>query len=339
MEFRLYTVFDDSLREEWNSLLEVSISNVPFLRFEMLKTWWQHRGGGEWPQETQLAILTGRENGRLLGIAPCFITEYEGKRALMLLGSIAISDFLDLIVRPEDESAFVAGLIEFISSQLVLDYGIEALDFCNLLDQSPTLELLKLSAGKKNWQYEQSILQPSPYIILPGDWDTYLASIDKKQRHEIRRKMRRAEESDFPVNWYFTHTAEQLEEDSEEFFRLMVQEKDKEEFLTDSMRTQMKELMRTAFDAGMLQLAFLTVNGSRAAAYWNFDYHNCIYVYNSGLDRDYMDYSPGWVLLGHLLQWANANGRATFDFMRGNEDYKYRFGGVDRFVVRAKLVI
>jgi CelD/BcsL family acetyltransferase involved in cellulose biosynthesis len=40
------------------------------------------------------------------------------------------------------------------------------------------------------------------------------------------------------------------------------------------------------------------------------------------------------VLLGHLLQWANENDRSEFDFMRGNEDYKYKFGAVDRFVTR-----
>jgi CelD/BcsL family acetyltransferase involved in cellulose biosynthesis len=43
------------------------------------------------------------------------------------------------------------------------------------------------------------------------------------------------------------------------------------------------------------------------------------------------------VLLGYLLQWANENKRTEFDFMRGNEDYKYRFGAVDKFVVRAKV--
>jgi len=67
----------------------------------------------------------------------------------------------------------------------------------------------------------------------------------------------------------------------------------------------------------------------------NFDYAGHIWVYNSGIDFRYRDYSPGWVLLGYLLQWANAHKRQAFDFMRGDEDYKYRFGAVDRRVVRA----
>jgi CelD/BcsL family acetyltransferase involved in cellulose biosynthesis len=79
------------------------------------------------------------------------------------------------------------------------------------------------------------------------------------------------------------------------------------------------------------------VEGQKAAGYLNFDYLNRIWVYNSGIERRYRELSPGWVLLGHLLEWANENKRSEFDFMRGDEDYKYRFGGVDQFLVRAKV--
>jgi CelD/BcsL family acetyltransferase involved in cellulose biosynthesis len=55
------------------------------------------------------------------------------------------------------------------------------------------------------------------------------------------------------------------------------------------------------------------------------------------MDNRFNLYSPGWVLLSYLLKWANENGRSAFDFMRGNEEYKYRFGAIDRFVMRARL--
>jgi CelD/BcsL family acetyltransferase involved in cellulose biosynthesis len=48
-----------------------------------------------------------------------------------------------------------------------------------------------------------------------------------------------------------------------------------------------------------------------------------------------MDLSPGWVLLAYLLQWATEHGRSEFDLLRGNQDYKYKFGGRDRFAMRA----
>jgi CelD/BcsL family acetyltransferase involved in cellulose biosynthesis len=123
----------------------------------------------------------------------------------------------------------------------------------------------------------------------------------------------------------------------EDFLELMAQDEAKEDFLSPMMREQMKSVMRCAFAQDCLQLAFLEIGGQKAAAYLSFDFLNRIWVYNSGIDRRYMEYSPGWVLLGYLLKWANENGRETFDFMRGNEDYKYKFGALDRFVMRASL--
>ncbi|MEP6895914.1 MAG: GNAT family N-acetyltransferase, partial [Chloroflexota bacterium] len=76
----------------------------------------------------------------------------------------------------------------------------------------------------------------------------------------------------------------------------------------------------------------------KVAASLNFDYKNKLYGYNSGVSRAHMELSPGWVLLGHVIQWCCENGRHEFDFMRGDEDYKYRFGGVNKFVMRARVI-
>ena len=117
----------------------------------------------------------------------------------------------------------------------------------------------------------------------------------------------------------------------------MANDHHKEEFLTDAMRQQFHLSSRAAWDAGYLQLAFLEVNGKKVAGYINFDYNNHLWIYNSGLDFNYSRLSPGWVLLGYLLQWANENKRSVFDFLRGDEEYKYRFGGIDRQVVKVKI--
>ena len=90
-------------------------------------------------------------------------------------------------------------------------------------------------------------LQHSPYIKLPGDWETYICSIDKKQRHEIRRKMRRAAEAEVPAELYFTTDVDKLEADMESFLGLMAQDEDKATFLTPVMREQMKDIIRAGF--------------------------------------------------------------------------------------------
>jgi len=335
MELTYHTTFPNDLREEWNALLDESISHVPFLRFDYLQTWWEHRGGGEWP-EAELALVTARQAGRLIGIAPLFFThDHDGVPALMLLGSIEISDYLDLIVRPDDLDAFLDNLIPFLS--LPDKPAWRTMDLYNLLDSSPTLAALTAAANRHGLSCQQTQLQHSPYIPLPGDWETYLAGIDKKQRHEIRRKMRRAEASEVPVRWYIATNDASLDAEIDDFLSLMAQDEDKAVFLTPVMRQTMHAIIRCAFEEDCLLLAFLEVGGKKAAGYIMFDYIDRVWVYNSGFDHSYMEYSPGWVLLGHLLQWANDHQRIEFDFMRGNEDYKYRFGAVDRFVMRVTL--
>jgi len=319
----------------WNSLLAESITNTPFLRYEYLATWWQSLGGGEW-KDGRLSLVTAHEEDRLAGIAPLFhTTSHDNLPALMLLGSIEISDYLDLIVRPTDGPRFMSGLLGELTSMPPADWSV--LDWYNLPDHSPTLATLKTEASKHGWGYSEEVYKPTPSIPLPGDWDTYLSGIDKKQRHEIRRKMRRAEESGHAVRWYIVDDENQLDCEIESFFMLMAGDPEKAAFLSEAMRAQMLATAHAAFRAGYLQLSFMEVDGEKAAGYFNFDYGNRIWVYNSGLNRRFMELSPGWVLLGYLLQWANEHKRTEFDFMRGDEDYKYKFGGQNRHVMRVKV--
>jgi CelD/BcsL family acetyltransferase involved in cellulose biosynthesis len=325
-----------SLEKEWNDLLAVSASHVPFLRHEYITAWWQGLGGGEWSQGELYVVTARQETGELIGIAPLFLTNNcDGDPALMLIGSIEISDYLDVISRPEDTPAFLEALLEHLAGEQLP--GLHLLDWYNLLDSSPTLPALQAAAEKLGWSLAQQPLQHCPYIPLPGDWEKYICSIDRKQRHEIRRKIRRSEDYYLPVRWYFSEDGARLEQDMEDFMRLMANEADKAKFLTPAMRTQMQQIVKAAHAAGWLQLSFIEVNGEKAAGYLNFDYMNQIWVYNSGLDNRYRELSPGWVLLGYLLEWSNEHQRKYFDFMRGAEDYKYRFGAVDRQVMRLTL--
>ena len=325
----------DQLAHDWNELLTCcSASHVPFLRHEYLSAWWKFLGGGEWSQGDLFTVVAFEEDHQLVGIAPLFFSNnLEGDPALLLLGSIEISDYLDLIVPTPKIPDFLDALLELLDSDQAPPW--ELLDWYNIPEESTMLPHLKAAAEKRGWNYTQQRLQPCPYILLPGDWETYLGSINKKQRHEIRRKMRRAEQSEQAVRWYIVEDEQQLDDEIDDFLSLMAQDPEKDRFLTEVMRSQMHAAVHAAFNAGWLQLAFMEVDGQKAAGYLNFDFADHIWVYNSGLDFQFRSLSPGWVLLGHLLKWANENKRTSLDFMRGDEAYKYRFGGIDRYVVRA----
>jgi CelD/BcsL family acetyltransferase involved in cellulose biosynthesis len=331
MEFKYHSQFDVSLKDAWNSLLSESIDHLPFLRFEYLHNWWLTRGGGEWDQNSQLVLITAHRDNTLIGIAPLFLTEHEGKACLLNLGAIEISDFLNFLVRPEDLEKFTGGLLDFLNHHPEIPPW-ENLELYNILESSPVIDALKKESAALKWGFKSERLQPAPYVTLSGDWETYLANIDKKQRHEIRRKIRRLENAEEKSRWYIVKDPSILDEEVQAFFELMMQDPQKEKFLTDDMKTAMRNLIHAGFDEGYLQLVFLEIDGQKAAAYLNFDYNNRIWVYNSGFDDQFLSWSPGWVLLSYLLQWANENKRHEFDFLRGDEKYKYRFGAVDRFI-------
>ena len=335
MEYKLITTNTEmqDLAESWNALLDSNATQVPFLRYEYQQTWWKTLGGGEWKQ-ADLSIVAAYQDKQLVGIAPLFFTRNQDNTpALMLIGSIEVSDYLDVIAGREILPEFIDGLFDFLASDEAPPWQI--LDWCNILENSPTLPAMENAARRMDWEYGCERLQHSPHILLPGDWDEYLARLDKKQRHEIRRKLRRMNDADVPFRVYTVQDKEALEAESNAFIELMAQDKEKAEFLTPPMREFMRDVIRCAFDADCLQLAFIEIDGKKAAGYLNFKYLNRTWVYNSGLSYQFNEYSPGWVLLAHLLMQANEDHIDDFDFMRGNEDYKYRFGAVDRYVVRA----
>ena len=339
MNFKRYDTFESltEFKDAWNDLLKESISQVPFLAFEYLQAWWETRGGGEWPLDSELVLITATEENHLIGVAPLFFTKnLDGRPAIMFVGAIEVSDFLDFIVRKSDLSEFLSGLLDFLENFSNLP-AWEVLDLHNILEDSPTLPALADEAQRRGWNHEQMRLQPSPVIPLPGDFDAYLAQIDKKQRHEIRRKMRNVEQSLAETGYTTVTDAETLTAETQAFIDMMAQDPSKKTFLTDAMVKHIHKTAQVMLDKGWLHLAFFTLDGNKAAGNFSFIYNNRLWLYNSAWEWDYREASPGWVLLTHLLQWATENGIEEFDFMRGDEAYKYKFGGQDRFIYRVVI--
>jgi CelD/BcsL family acetyltransferase involved in cellulose biosynthesis len=208
----------DALALEWDLLFARSHLQVPFLHFGYLRAWWQSLGGAEWqPENSTLCIITAREHGELVGIAPLFLGSKPGwQPALRLIGSVEVSDYLDLLAPPDVLDAFLSGLLAFLKEDPEMRaYPLELL---NLREDSRTLLALPRAAELSGYTYSEEHLQPSPYIVLAESWDAYLAGVHKKQRHEIRRKVRNAENR-HQMEWYTVQDAARLEEEVDVFYR------------------------------------------------------------------------------------------------------------------------
>jgi len=335
MQLTLHTDLSEIPSDAWNQLASAGISDTPFARHEYLSQWWKTLGGGEWAA-AEMVLISARDGDRNVGFAPLFKAMHEGQEKLLFIGSIEISDYLDLLVAEDDVRPFAGRLLDFLEATPALQ-GLP-LDLFNMADSSPTLPVLRDEAESRGWTYHEEVFRPTPRIRLGDDFESYLGGLDKKQRHEIRRKLRRASEGPEPAVFEHLNDPAALDDGIDAFLDLMAHDPEKARFLTPAMRTHMQSLMRVAWQGGYLWMAFLTVNNVRAAAALNFDYDNKLWGYNSAVNRDYLQLSPGWVLLAHQLRWACENGRTVFDFMRGDEDYKYRFGAENAHVMRAVIV-
>ncbi len=323
------------MASEWNALLDRSATPVPFLRHEVASVWWSTLGGGEWAGG-KLWLGTARDtDGSLAAIWPLFMPEgpAAGGR-LHLIGSFEISDYLDLIAPAERCAEACEALLQAIEPQA----DVRGIELYNLPEASPTLTSMEAAATARGWKVNRQRLSPCPVVPLEGGWEAYLARLDKKQRHELRRKLRRADQFPEKVELRIVSPLDDIQAQMESFLELMAYGADKARFLQPAMRRQFLTLTHEAFSCGCLNLAFLDVGGVPAAAYWNFDYRNRLWVYNSGLNPAYASLSPGWVLLAKLIQWAIEHGRREIDLLRGDESYKFRLGGVERWVCRLTLV-
>jgi CelD/BcsL family acetyltransferase involved in cellulose biosynthesis len=323
------------LEADWNGCLAQSVTDVPFLRHEFLSTWWNTLGGGEW-KDGELWIGVDRgEDGALRGAAPLFRVEDDsGRSKLMFLGTLEISDYLDLLVAKDDVETFVG---RFIGRLAAKNSEWDVLDLYNIPEESPTLTALENHAGSHGWSVTRTRLQPCPVVKLEGGWQEYLDGLDGKQRQEIRRKFRRAHRHPLGVSWRVVGAEEDIGPAVDQFIALMAHDQEKRRFLTQKMRTQFETLADEAHRKGWLHLSFLDVGGEPGAGVMSFDYQNRLWIYNSGLDPAHHKLSLGWVILTHLFEWAIENGREAVDFLRGDETYKYRMGGVARYIYRLTI--
>lgn len=327
-----------ALAQEWNDLLARSRFDTLFLTHEWQTTWWQQLGEGE------LWIIAFRqpESNRLVGIAPLYRllredAPWAGCRVFHLVGCTEVSDYLDLIIERGQEELVYESLCHWLHSEDAPEWDV--LDLCNLPESSLSWQALPNVVRTAGYRVEVSQEDVAPYIPLPRRYEDYLQKqVDKKQRHEIRRKQRRAER-EAKVGFYLVGPDHDLTEEMEDFIALQQASRpDKEEFMTPEMQRFFRYAARRMLDAGYLRLAFLTLDDVKAATYFAFEYKGRLLLYNSGYDTaEYAHLSPGWVLLAYLIQHSIASGLTVFDFLQGDEAYKYRFGSQDYRVMRTVI--
>lgn len=277
-----------------------------------IKSWWQCFGGGK-----ETLIRSVYEEGRLIGIAPL----YRRGNEAFLIGSPDVCDYLDFIVEPGKEGAFFKALPPLLAA--------EGIDRLILSAQRPDACVFRTLSGPgaaglnlRFWREDQSY-----ELDLPSSWKLYLAALNKKQRHEVRRKLRRLDKEAASYRYRVLASRADLEGFVPRFFDLFRENPEKAAFLTPDIEHFFKLVIAAAAALGLVRFGLLEIGGSIAAAVLYFDYRGRACLYNSGYRPRYADLSAGLLSKLFLIRESIDGGRAVFDFLKGEEVYKSRLGG------------
>ncbi|MFC2034766.1 GNAT family N-acetyltransferase [Chloroflexota bacterium] len=315
----------DSLDSYWKNPDHCLGWNSVFVLPVWLKTWWQEFSGG-----TELYLSAVWQGEKIIGLAPLLVREGTAS----IIGSTDVCDYLDFVVIPGMERVFFITLLDDLSQK-----GINRLDLEALRPNSTVLTSLLDLAENRGYQVICQVEDISLELDLPDTWEEYLTILNSKQRHEVRRKLRRLSEAG-EADYHFIQDSTAIPDAMDTFLEMFVESReDKVKFLTAPMESFFKSLAGNMTEAGLMKLGILELDTLPIAMIMCFEYDNCIYLYNSGYDSQYSSLSPGLLCKVLCIKKSIQEGKRKFDFLKGNETYKYRLGGREVPLSRCQITI
>lgn len=147
-----------------------------------------------------------------------------------------------------------------------------------------------------------------------------------KQRHEIRRKLRRLNEAG-EIRFRVIKQPDEISENMDTFFSMFKASRpDKSEFLTDQMVSFFLLLAQRMAQRGFLRMSFLDIDQVPAAGVMCFDYNDTIFLYNNGYNPQFSNLSPGFLSKVYSIRNSIDQGKLRYDLLKGDEGYKKRLG-------------
>jgi CelD/BcsL family acetyltransferase involved in cellulose biosynthesis len=315
------------IRSAWESILEEVPHRNPFLTPLWTEVWLRHFGHALDPR----LLLFREEGGGITGIGHFLESSEKGKRGLCLLGSRDVWDYRDLAIRPGREEEVFRSLAALMRGE-----SFTFAELNSISQNSSTAEVfprvMEASGFRVSREVEETVLNS----CLPASWEDFLEALNGKDRHELRRKLRRIEKEG-SCEWTNEADLSTLDEKMSLFLDLHRRSRrDKSEFMNAGMEAYFRDLACELLKMGWLDLSFLRFQGKEIAAFFSFEYAGIKFVYNSGYDPDSSWYSPGIVLSAYCIRGAIARGMRGFNFLRGREEYKYHLGAKEEANLRLR---
>jgi CelD/BcsL family acetyltransferase involved in cellulose biosynthesis len=314
-------------RAEWELLLAEDPHGTVFQGPRFLRVWHEVLGQG-----TPIRVHTVHQDGRLLGVVPD-ANELSGSPSgpvelRRFQGGTEVTDYLGPVSRLEDR----ADVAEAYVANLAADVDWDEFVAGGLAEDSGWAEAFRRAADEHGLLLAgDDVEDVCPRIELRGGYDAYLAGLPGKLRQEQARKARKLVRDAGDIELVQV-PAEQVADELDGFLDQAAESFPEKAgfFRRPDMHAWFRALADEFVDDDVLRLHRLMVGGLPAAAAVSLVQRDRWGLYNSSFDPALGSLAPGMVLVGLLIEQAASEGCRTFDLLRGDEPYKYRFGAVDQ---------
>lgn len=319
------------LEEDWNDLLfESAFPNI-FLTWEWITTWWKWFG-----KSHSLHLVVAFDGAKAVGILPLYIGKvsiFTGFQinAIRLIGDggPVFPDYLGPIVREVDAEKVIIRL-----SQSLFESPAKW-DIIKLSDVLPETKPVKSFVDILSQRFITEIYdgERCPYQLLPSDYDAFVAGLNPRRRESVRRVLRKAKKK-YDIG-FKCYTSDNSVDEAFSLLGNIYQKSLRGQSINNGFNRSdylgfHREVAKAFSKQGWLRLYVLWFNDIPVAFIYGYFYNNIFWYYQTGYDLAYSNDGPGSIVLQRVIESVIGEGAKEFDFLRGDEDYKFHFASHER---------
>jgi CelD/BcsL family acetyltransferase involved in cellulose biosynthesis len=243
-----------------------------------------------------------------------------------------LTDEQDVVAAPGHAREAALAVARWIAAERPMRVVVEYVP-----EDGPTLAAFEEILSTAGYGVARERLITSPRIALAADFESYVQGLGKKERHELRRKLRRFESA--PGAGFRWATERERPAVLDRFFALhRLSKGEKAAFMTTGAESFFRDIADALAAKGWLRLGVVSAHGEDAAVLFAFAYRDTLALYNAAYDPAMSSLSLGIASHAFAVRDAIAQGFKTYDLLRGDEPYKYDLGAVDRWLGRLTAV-
>jgi CelD/BcsL family acetyltransferase involved in cellulose biosynthesis len=239
-----------------------------------------------------------------------------------------LTDEQDVVAQPGREADVATSVARWIAEQEPRRIRLEYVP-----EERPTLDAFDAVLRDSGYRVTRTRQTVSPVLDLPASYETYVQSLGKKERHELRRKVHRLDGAGRAAFRFATEAERAIVLDR--FFALhRLSRGEKADFMTADVERFFRDIAEALAPLDRLRLGVLSFDGADVAVLFGFAIGKVIALYNAAYDPGLASLSVGIISHAWAIREAIARGYATYDLLRGDEPYKYDLGARDRWLAR-----